>query len=138
MGITEMMLKKGGGYYIETGTSQHIIDGHIKIKSGISISEFTERGLKFADGSELEADVVIFATGFGDTREVVKSICGPEVSSKLSHIWGLDEEGVVRNVWKKTQVQGLWFGMGNFALARFHSTHLALQIKAIEEGLIKA
>lgn len=49
---------------LDMGTSQVIVDGHIKIKSGSAISEFTEHGLKFADGSELEADVVIFGTGF--------------------------------------------------------------------------
>jgi hypothetical protein len=50
----------------------------------------------------------------GDTRDVITSICGPEVSSKLGPIWGFDEEMEVRNVWKKTPVQGLWIGMGTF------------------------
>lgn len=41
-----------------------IIDGDIKLKQGTEIERFTEKGLKFADGSELEADVVLFATGY--------------------------------------------------------------------------
>lgn len=47
----------------DTGGSQDIIDGHIKIKTGSAIKEFTQRGLKFEDESTLDADVVVFATG---------------------------------------------------------------------------
>ena len=41
-----------------------IIDGKIKLKHGTNIERFTEKGLKFDDGSELNADVVVFATGY--------------------------------------------------------------------------
>jgi NADH dehydrogenase FAD-containing subunit len=47
----------------ETGASQLIIDGKIKLKSGPKIKNFTEHTIQFDDGSELEADVVVFATG---------------------------------------------------------------------------
>ena len=40
-----------------------IIDGKIKLKNGTQIERFTSKGLKFTDGSELEADVVVLATG---------------------------------------------------------------------------
>ena len=40
------------------------MDGKIKLKSGPQIEKFTEGGIKFDDGTELEADVVIFATGY--------------------------------------------------------------------------
>ncbi len=74
--------EKAGGYYIgktpyasrrgcgaddicapDVGASQLIIDGNIKLKSGPQIERFTKTGLKFDDGSELAADVVLFATG---------------------------------------------------------------------------
>ena len=45
------------------GTSQLIIDGKIKIKNDSQIERFTKTGLKFDNGSELEADVVMYATG---------------------------------------------------------------------------
>jgi hypothetical protein len=41
-----------------------IIDGKIKLKSDGSISRFTQTGLLFEDGSTLDADVVVFATGY--------------------------------------------------------------------------
>jgi NAD(P)H-nitrite reductase large subunit len=49
--------------YTETGASQLIVDGKIKLKSGPQIEKFTEHAIQFDDGSELEVDVVVFATG---------------------------------------------------------------------------
>ena len=49
--------------YVEQGTSRLIIDGHIKLKHGGSTVRFTPHGMEFDDGNELEADVVILATG---------------------------------------------------------------------------
>jgi hypothetical protein len=47
----------------DTGGSQLIADGKIKLKSGPQIERFTEHAIVFDDGSELPADVVVFATG---------------------------------------------------------------------------
>lgn len=49
---------------LDVGACQLIIDGKIKLKSGPRIERFTKTGLKFDDGSELDADVVLFATGY--------------------------------------------------------------------------
>lgn len=51
------------GYYIDVGCSQLIIDGKVKIKQGQEIERFENTGIRFADGSFLEADVVVLATG---------------------------------------------------------------------------
>ena len=48
---------------VDVGGSQYIIDGKIKLKSDSLIERFTPTGLKFEDGTELLADVVVFATG---------------------------------------------------------------------------
>ena len=48
---------------LDTGGSKLIGEGKIKLKNGSPLEGFTETGLKFKDGSELQADVVIFATG---------------------------------------------------------------------------
>ncbi|KAG9224371.1 hypothetical protein PLEOSDRAFT_1065723 [Pleurotus ostreatus PC15] len=126
---------KAGGYYLDVGASQLIIDGKIKLKSGPHIECFTKTGLKFDDGSELNADVVLFATGLGDSRSVMRSVCDEEVSSKVGRVWGLDPEGEIYGAWRDVGVQNMWIMTGNLALCRFHSKHLALQIKAIEEGV---
>ncbi|KAF9227052.1 FAD/NAD(P)-binding domain-containing protein [Gyrodon lividus] len=136
-GIIPLLYDRAGGYYMDTGTSKHIISGKIKIKSGGSIERLTEKGLKFVDGTELEADIIVFATGYGDPRDSMRDICGPEVADKVTQIWGMDEEGQTCGVWRYCGHDGLWFGVGNLALSRFHSLHLAMQIKAIEEGILK-
>ncbi|KDQ27494.1 hypothetical protein PLEOSDRAFT_1104183 [Pleurotus ostreatus PC15] len=92
-------------------------------------------GLKFDDGSELAADVVLFATGLGDSKSAMTAVCDEEIYSKAGRVWGLDPEGEIHAAWRDIGVPNMWFMMGNLALCRFHSKHVALQIKAIEEGV---
>ena len=47
----------------DVGASEMIADGKIKVKSDSELERFTEKGVLFKDGSELEADVIIIATG---------------------------------------------------------------------------
>ncbi|KAG5651879.1 hypothetical protein H0H81_007073 [Sphagnurus paluster] len=103
---------RAGGYYLDTGASQLIIDGKIKLKAGVQISRFTETGIKFEDGSELEADVVIFATGLGNSGKQIANIVGDEVAKHLKPVWGLDAEGEINGVWRDLGVKGLWSMMG--------------------------
>ena len=49
-------LENGGGYYIDVGASQLIIDGHIKITQGQEVAQITARGLLLTNGTELLAD----------------------------------------------------------------------------------
>ncbi|KAH8999821.1 FAD/NAD-P-binding domain-containing protein [Lactarius hatsudake] len=126
---------KASGYYFDVGASQLIIDGKIKLKNDSQISRFTKNGLEFTNGSTLDADTVVFATGYGDPRAPLLSILEPQAGARLKPIWGLDPEGEIRGAWRDIGIPRAWYMMGNFALCRFHSKHLALQIKAIEEGL---
>ncbi|KIP03530.1 hypothetical protein PHLGIDRAFT_110740 [Phlebiopsis gigantea 11061_1 CR5-6] len=130
-----LALKRGGGFYLDVGACQMLIDGKIKLKNGTHIERFTDKGLKFEDGSEIEADVVIFATGLGDARDPIRSIIGEEEGRKLTPIWGLNEEGEIRTAWREIGLPNAWYMMGNLAWSRFYSKHLALQIKAKQEGI---
>ncbi|KAK0240273.1 hypothetical protein EDD85DRAFT_824912 [Armillaria nabsnona] len=134
-GVLLLAWAKAGGYYLDVGASQMIIDGKIKLKNDSQIERFTETGLLFEDGSELTADVVLFATGLGDIRNGVVSLCGDDVGRRCGRIWGMDEEGEINGIWREPGIRGLWPVMGNLALCRFYSKHLAMQIKLIEEGL---
>jgi len=127
---------RGGGHYIDTGTSQYIIDGRIKVKNGSSIEQYTPTGVKFADGTEIEADIVVFATGFKDPREEMWRTVDPDISSKVDRIWGVNGEGYMPSAWRPSGHEGLWFGIGNFAKSRYFSRLLAIQIKALEEGIV--
>lgn len=136
-GLFMKYFQRGGGYYIDVGASQLIVDGKIKIKQGQEITEVLPNGLKFADGSELEADEIIFATGYQNMRSQARLIFGDEVADRVGNIWGFDEEGEMRTIWRPSGHPGFWFMGGNLALCRYYSRLLALQIKAREEGLVK-
>ncbi|TFK35618.1 hypothetical protein BDQ12DRAFT_688042 [Crucibulum laeve] len=125
----------GGGFYLDVGGSQYIIDGKIKLKNDALIESFTETGIKFDDGSEMEADVVVCATGLGNVIEGVREICGNVVAEGCT-LSGITKEGEPRGIWRELPFKGLWYMMGNLGYCRFHSKHLALQIKAIEENVI--
>ncbi|KII91612.1 hypothetical protein PLICRDRAFT_38413 [Plicaturopsis crispa FD-325 SS-3] len=134
-GFLLLAWSRAGGYYLDVGASQLIIDGKIKLKNDSPIAGFTPKGLAFEDGSTLDADVVIFATGYGEARDPMRRICGDEVADQCKRIWGLDKEGELNGCWRDVGIPNMWFMMGNLALCRFHSKHIALQIKAMEEGV---
>ena len=50
-------------YTTDTGASQMIIDGRIKLKNDSEISHFSAKEVVFKDGSSIPADGVILATG---------------------------------------------------------------------------
>ncbi|KAF2096611.1 FAD/NAD(P)-binding domain-containing protein [Rhizodiscina lignyota] len=136
MDLYHCLYERFGGHYIEVGTSKKIIEGKIKVKSDSSISSFTENGLLFADGTTLDADVIVFATGFeGNMREAAEEIVGKEIGEKLDDWWGVDKEGELRGAWRPMAQPNIWFTGGNLGLARFYARYLAMQIKADVEGI---
>lgn len=88
-----------------------------------------------ADGEEIQADEIVFATGYKNMRDSARVILGDKVAGKVGDVWGFDEEGEVRGVWRRSGCEGFWFAGGNLALCRFFSGLLALQILGCEVGL---
>ena len=129
--------QRGGGYYIDVGASQLIVDRKIKVKQGQEITEVKPHGLSFADGTELEADEIVFATGYQNMRGTARKIFGDEIADQVKDVWGFDEEGELRTMWRRTGHPGFWFFGGNLALCRYYSRMMGLQIKAMEEGIMK-
>jgi thioredoxin reductase len=136
-GLLIKYFQRGGGYYIDVGASQLIIDGKIKVKQGQEIAQILPNGIEFADGDKLEADEIVFATGYQNMRTQAKKIFGDEVADRVNDVWGFNDEGEFRTMWQKSGHPGLWFMGGNLALSRFYSRILALSIKAIEEGIVE-
>ncbi|KAJ4368433.1 hypothetical protein N0V83_006790 [Neocucurbitaria cava] len=134
-GLLMKYFQRGGGYYIDVGASQLIVDKKIKVKQGQEIEQILPNGIKFADGTELEADEIVFATGYQNMRSQARLIFGDEVADRVSDVWGFNDEGEFRTMWQKSGHPGLWFMGGNLAISRYYSRILALQIKAIEEGI---
>jgi putative flavoprotein involved in K+ transport len=135
--------RRASGYYIDVGGSELIIAGEIPVQHG-EIEAIAEDGLRMADGTFLPADVIVYATGYRPMNELVSQLISPEVARSIGPCWGLGSgtagdpgpwEGELRNMWKPTAQQGLWFQGGNLMQSRFHSLHLALQLKARMAGL---
>ncbi|KAJ7079457.1 FAD/NAD-P-binding domain-containing protein [Mycena belliarum] len=112
-------------------------EGKVKVKQGVEVARFTEHSVVFTDGSSLPADVVIYATSYQSIRDNMRALFSDEVIDQTDPLWGVDEEGEIRGCYRASGHPGLWFGAGNFAVSRFYSKQLALEIKAIELGLYK-
>ncbi|KAI1876888.1 uncharacterized protein JN550_000960 [Neoarthrinium moseri] len=134
-GILIKYFQRGGGYYFDVGSCHLIIDGKAKVKQGQEVDEVLPHGLRFADGSELEADEIVVATGYQNMRTATRQIFGDEVGDRVGDVWGFDNEGEMRTIWKRSGQPGLWLHGGNFAMCRYFSRMVALQIKAQLEGM---
>lgn len=143
-GLFMKALRTGSGYYIDVGASDLIIAGEINVESGVGVERLTAGGLVLSDGRELPADAVIMCTGFHSMHETVAEIVSRDAADRVGPCWGLGSgvrgdpgpwQGELRNMYKPTAVEALWFHGGNLALSRFYSKILALQLKARMEGL---
>jgi putative flavoprotein involved in K+ transport len=137
-GLFMKYLRRGSGYYIDVGASELVANGSIKLKNG-AIERVTESGLAMQDGSELHADLIVWATGYGSMNGWVAQLIDQATADKVGKCWGLGSgtskdpgpwEGELRNMWKPTQVPNLWMQGGNLHQNRHYSLCLALQLKA--------
>ncbi|MBB4008218.1 NAD(P)/FAD-dependent oxidoreductase [Allorhizobium taibaishanense] len=143
-GLFMKYLRRGSGYYIDVGACDLVIDGSIKLKSGVDVSHLTETSVVLKDGTELPADLVVYATGYGSMNGWAADLISREVADKVGKCWGLGSnttkdpgpwEGEQRNMWKPTQQDALWFHGGNLHQSRHYSQYLSLQLKARHAGI---
>lgn len=155
--LSSNLLEMGGGHYVDVGGTKPLEIGKAAVKGLTEPVSYTATGLKFADGSCVDADAIIWCTGFTDkdVNSVAAEILGgsntnktddfndegrriigaQEVASRMDATWGLDSEGEIRGVWKRNLHLDNFWVMGGFALHhRWHSRTLAQQIKASLEG----
>lgn len=98
-GIYRKYVTRGGGYYIDVGASQLIIDGKIKLQqSPDGINGFEPKALVLADGTKMEADIVVLATGYDNMVTSARKILGDKVADRCKDVWDLDEEGEINAV----------------------------------------
>jgi putative flavoprotein involved in K+ transport len=142
-GLFMKYLRRGSGYYIDVGACDLVADGKIKLAHG-QVDRLTEDSVVLADRTELPADLVVYATGYGSMNGWAADLIGQEVADKVGKVWGLGSdttkdpgpwEGEQRNMWKPTQQPNLWFHGGNLHQSRHYSLYLALQLKARHEGI---
>ena len=143
-GLFMKYLRRGSGYYIDVGASELVANGSIKLRSGVSIDHINPHSVTLTDGTELPADLIVYATGYGSMNGWLAELVSPEVADKIGKVWGLGSdtskdpgpwEGELRNMWKPTQSPNLWIHGGNLHQSRHYSQFLSLQLKARMEGL---
>jgi putative flavoprotein involved in K+ transport len=126
---------RGGGYYFNIGCSDLIADRAIGLVQMTDIRRFTSNRMELADGSTVQADLVVLATGYKGQDHIVEALFGKDVAARVGRIWGLDPDyHELRNMWTRTGQPGLWFTGGAFSMCRIYSRFMALQIDAIEDG----
>ncbi|WP_426528946.1 flavin-containing monooxygenase [Bradyrhizobium sp. McL0615] len=129
-------LTRGGGYYFNVGCSDLIVKGDIALRQFADLDAFTAAGARMKSGETIPTDLIVLATGYKRQEELVRKLFGEAVEKRVGTIWGFGEEQELRNMYTRTGQPGLWLIAGGLAQCRIGSKHLALQIKAIEEGLL--
>jgi putative flavoprotein involved in K+ transport len=143
-GLMMRALRTASGYYIDVGASDLIAEGEIAVIGGEEVDRLTPGGLRLGSGREVAADVIVACIGYQSMNEAVAGIVSRDVADAVGPCWGLGSgiqgdpgpwQGELRNMWKPTAQEGLWFHGGNLALSRFYSRVVALQLKARMEGI---
>ena len=129
-------LSRGGGYYFNVGCSDLVASGAIKLRQFADIESFVAEGASMKSGETLPADLIVLATGYRPQEELVRKLFGDAVTARVGPIWGFGEGQELRNMYTRTPQSGLYFIAGSLVQYRINSRYLALQIKAIEEGLL--
>jgi putative flavoprotein involved in K+ transport len=129
-------LTRGGGYYFNVGCSDLVISGDIGLEQFADIEEFVAEGARMRSGELLRADLVVLATGYKGQQHLVRNLFGDKVADRVGPIWDFGANQELRNMYVRTAQPGLWFIAGSLAQCRINSKYLALQIKAIEVGLL--
>ncbi|GAD98503.1 conserved hypothetical protein [Paecilomyces variotii No. 5] len=136
VGLIDHQFLKGGHFYLNQGASPMIVDGRIKIyRCEDGVKEFTPDGLVLGNGTKIDADVVVLATGFNRNILTVEQIMGKKVREKVGDLGFIDEDMERIGWWRPTGQPGFWYQTGSFVWSRQFSKFLALQLSAIEEGL---
>src|SRR2546428_14103760 len=137
--VVKNVLSRRSGYYIDVGASDLVANGDIKLESGVDVVRLTEDAVVLSSGKTLPADLIVYATGYGSMNGWAAELISPEVAAKVGKCWGLGSgtakdpgpwEGELRNMWKPTQQEALWFHGGDLAQARQDSLLLAPPVHA--------
>lgn len=129
-------LHHGGGYYINVGASNAIVEGGISILQAERIVRFTEQGAQLDDDSVLKADLIVLATGYENRVVDIEERFGTAVAERVGPVAKIDADGEWTNVYRPTAQRGLWFSGGGIAYVRRGARVLALLIEADLAGLI--
>lgn len=129
------LLRYQAGYYLNIGASDLIVAGKIKVRSGVEIKRLAKKRVIFSDGSSLETDGIVLATGYRPLEESVRAMFGHDVADRVGPIWGIGSDGEACGIYAETGQEGFYATGGGIPGARAYSRYTALLIKASLEGL---
>lgn len=135
-GYLMKFFRYGGGYYINVGCSELIADGNINVLQSEDVECLIREGIRLTDGTVLQFDAVVLATGYLNQQTELRRFFGGEVADRVGVICGFDERGEICNGWRQTAQRGLWFMVGGFGQGRIYSMPLAVQIAAAINGTL--
>lgn len=94
IGLLHHQLLKGGHFYIDQGACEMIADGRIKIqRSQEGATGLDHNAVILGNGTKVEADVVVIATGMKRCTDMIENIMGKEFATKIGEIGSTDGEG---------------------------------------------
>jgi hypothetical protein len=96
------------GYYFNAGASELIVDGTIKLRRG-NVTGFTSTGVALADGSTIDADLVIFATGYRGPTSAIREVLGDDAADHLGEFAKVGEDHEFGRLWRRSGLDRLWF-----------------------------
>ena len=90
-GLFMKYLRRGSGYYIDVGAADLVADGKVKLARG-QVDHLTETRSCSQDGTELPADLVVYATGYGSMNGWVAELMSQEMADRVGKVWGLGSD----------------------------------------------
>ncbi|KXH33811.1 hypothetical protein CSIM01_12064 [Colletotrichum simmondsii] len=137
------LIDRCGGHFVDMGSGMELITTkRVGVRSGVVPKSYTDNGLVLSDGSNLQADAIVWCIGFGnvDGRKNLPDTLGigaEDIARRLEPTWGVDAQGEIRGLWKRHPgVDNLWIFAGGTAQHRWFSKVIALQIKGVLEGIL--
>ena len=82
-GMFTKFLWCGSGLYIDTGASDLDADREIKLKSRVNVNKIKECSVMLSDGTELPADLIVYATGYAPMNDWTAKLISQEVAHKV-------------------------------------------------------
>jgi hypothetical protein len=112
------------------------VKGDVGLVQFADIERFTASGAAMRNGTALDADLIVLATGYKGQETLVAKLFGEDVAARVGPIWGFGNGQELRNMFTRTPQPGLWFIAGSLAQCRIYSKYLGLQISAQEKGVL--
>jgi putative flavoprotein involved in K+ transport len=138
-------LRRRSGYYIDVGASDLVADGDINLRNGVTIEEILQRSVVLNDGSEVPADLIVYATGYGSMSGRGAKAGFPAGGRPGGQGLGLGPDtakdpaawkGELRNMWKPTRQKcSVVLRRQSPPVAALLPVFFALQLKARMEGI---